>query len=130
VDRDGDLTNPVARRRYRNNATTATASDDIGVVSVEFLVDGVFSDYPASAHLTKASWNTAGAEGLHNRQAGRARCRGTQDTAERGRHGGERLRGTTLVADQSVNGSTVSSTVTLSAAVTDDVSVTSVEFLV
>lgn len=126
------LTNPVGAPTVTGTMLlAATASDDIGVVSVQFLVDGVLSGLPASNSPYEASWNTAGvSNGLHTVSAVARDAAGHATTASAVVTVANDTAAPTLVLTNPVNGSMVSSTVTLSAAVTDDVGVTSVEFLV
>ena len=109
----------------------ATASDDVGVVGVQFLLDGV----PLGAEDTTAPYEagvdtaTVGERRAHA-DGGRARCGGpSDDGGERQRDGGERHDGADGDGDESGRGEQCERTVTVRATASDDVGVVGVQFL-
>ncbi|HEY3157651.1 MAG TPA: Ig-like domain-containing protein [Vicinamibacterales bacterium] len=126
------LTNPVGAPTLSGTLMlAANASDDIGVVSVQFLVDGVAAGAPVTAAPYQASWNTASiSNGPHTVSAVARDAAGHQTTASVFVTVANDTAAPTVALINPVNTTTVSGTVTLSATATDDVAVTSVQFLV
>ena len=126
------LTNPVGAPTLSGTLMlAANASDDIGVVSVQFLVDGVAAGAPATAAPYQASWNSASiSNGPHTVSAVARDAAGHQTTASVFVMVANDTAAPTVALINPVNSTTVFGTVTLSAAATDDVAVTSVQFLV
>lgn len=125
------LTSPTSGTVMGTVTMAADASDNVGVVSVEFFVDSVSVGIDASAPYS-VSWNTAGlsAGSVHTLFARAADAAGnTGDSATTNVTTGDGIAPTVSVTSPS-NGATVSGTVTISAAASDNVGVTSVQFFV
>jgi len=126
------LTNPVGVMTVGGTfLLAANAADDIGVTSVQFMVDGAAVGVLSTSAPYEAAWHTGTASnGLHTVSAIARDAAGHESTTSAVVTVANDTAAPTLALTNPVNGSTVSSTVTLSAAATDDVGVTSVEFLV
>ncbi|MBB5208314.1 extracellular catalytic domain type 1 short-chain-length polyhydroxyalkanoate depolymerase [Chiayiivirga flava] len=116
-----------------NVAITASASDNVGVAQVEFLVDGALLGSDTSAPYA-ATWNAAGAaNGSHVLQARATDLAGNVATsASRTVNVSGGIVDTTAPTAVLVfpgNGASLSGTVTLSADAGDDFGVTAVDFL-
>jgi large repetitive protein len=124
------LTAPAAGASVHGPVTlSASASDDRGIGSVDFLVDGVVVGTDTTAPYS-TSWDSSGAtDGSH---AIRARARDTlgNATTSAPRSISVDNSGPTVAVSQPADGATVSGSVTVSADATDPSGIGSVDFLV
>ena len=111
---------------------TATASDDIGVTSVQFLVDGAALGEADTAAPYEMEWPTDGAtNGAHTLAAVARDAAGHETTTTAISVAVLNDTAAPAVALTSpANGTTVGASVTVTAAASDDIGVTSVQFLV
>lgn len=112
----------------------ATAADDVGVASVEFLVDGKLMATDTTAPFA-AEWNTSvesnGSHTLLARAHDAAGNTGTSTSISVTVTGGvEDTTAPTVDLTFPADGDTVSGTITMAAAATDDLGVSTVEFFV
>jgi subtilisin family serine protease len=126
------LTNPVGAPTVSGTTLlAATASDDIGVVSVQFLVDGVLNGVPAPTSPYEASWNTTGvSNGLHTVSAVARDAAGHEATSSIAVMVANDSAAPNVALVDPVGGAPVSGSVMVTAVASDDVAVTSVQFLV
>ena len=109
----------------------ATASDDVGVVSVEFLVDGTMPGPVVTAAPYEWSWNTAGvANGQHTVWAMAQDAAGRETVTSVVVTVANDTAAPAVAFVNPVGGATVTGTTAIIATATDDVGVTSVQFLV
>jgi len=122
------LTNPgVGATLSGVVSLVATASDDVGVASVQFLVDGIASGAPMTAGPYAWSWNTDVANGPHTLTAVARDAAGHETSASvavtvANDHGAPTL---TLIGPSGA----VSGIASIVADASDDIGVVSVEFL-
>ncbi len=112
---------------------SAAASDNVGVTSVQFTLDGASLGSPDTAAPYATPWNTSGAaNGSHVLRAVARDAAGNTATAAAVTVTVSNLAPDTTAPSVSVsapaNGATVGNTVTVSAAASDNVGVTSVQF--
>jgi subtilisin family serine protease len=126
------LTNPAAGSTVGGTVSVvAAAADDIGVVSVQFLVDG----NAAGAALTSApyewAWNTgAASNGPHTVTAVARDAAGHETTTTAVVTVSNDHAAPTVALTGPAGGATLSGTVSLAATAADDIGVVSVQFLV
>lgn len=129
------LTAPAAGATVSGNVTiSASASDNIGVSRVEFLIDGALAASDSSAPYSTV-WDTSsvanGTRRLQARAFDAAGNVGTSSEISATVTGGiEDITPPTVNLSFPGNGATVSGTITLAATATDDLGVASVEFFV
>ena len=126
------MTSPTAGATVGGTVTvTATASDDVGVTSVQFLLDGAALGAAGAPAPYEVAWpTTIATNGAHTLDRGGARC-------GRPRDDGDTVSVTvlndttapTVAVTSPAAGTTVGGTVTVTATASDDVGVTSVQFL-
>ncbi len=110
---------------------TATASDDIGVVSVQFLLDGAALGEADTTAPYEVAWPTGGAaNGAHTLAAVARDAAGHESTSTISVAVLNDTAAPTVAITSPTNGNTLSGTVTVTASAADDVGVTSVQFLV
>ncbi len=111
-------------------SVTASATDNVGVTSVEFLLDGAVAATDTTSPYAW-SWNTAtasnGAHTLQSRASDAAGNVGSSTTVSVTVDNDTTAPATSITTP--ANGATVSGTASVTASATDDVGVTSVEFL-
>jgi hypothetical protein len=125
------ITAPAAGTVSGSLAVTASASDDIGVIGVQFLLDGAKLGLEDMTTPYEASWDTTSASNGDHAVTAIARDASGKTTTS--------AAVTVTVANDSTapavsltapgTGSTVSGTVTVSASATDDIAVAGVQFL-
>ena len=108
----------------------ATASDDFGVASVQFLVDGIASGVPMTAAPYAWSWNTDVANGPHTLTAVARDASGHETSASVVVNVANDHEAPTVTLLDPVGGATLRGTVMVGATAADDIGVVSVEFLV
>jgi hypothetical protein len=124
------MTAPVTGATVTGTVTvSAAASDNVGVLGVQFLLDGVAAGAEKTAAPYTTTWNTTGAtNGPHSLSAVARDAAGNATTSA----------AVTVLVDNSppavsmtapVAGATVTGTVTVSATATDNVGVLGVQFL-
>ena len=126
------LASPAAGTTVHGTITvTATAGDDIGVSSVQFLLDGASLGAPDSDAAVRSGLADAGGDQRRPRvdRRGARRRRARDDRRGRECDGAQRRGGPDGGADESRGGATVGGTVTVAATAADDIGVTSVQFL-
>ncbi|MGA7616040.1 MAG: Ig-like domain-containing protein [Thermoanaerobaculia bacterium] len=135
----GDTQAPVTSITYPADGSTvggtvtvtATATDDVGVTGVEFYLDGVLQATDTVAPYSW-SWDTTGADGAHSLQTraydAAANVGSSAIVTVTVNNGGGDTQPPVTSITSPADGSTVGGTVTVTAAATDDVGVTGVEF--
>ena len=112
-------------------AVTATASDDIAVTSVQFLVDGAALGAADTTAPYEAAWPTDGAtNGAHTLTAVARDAAGHETTTTISVAVLNDTAAPTVAVTSPTDGATVGATVTVTATASDDIGVTSVQFLV
>ena len=110
---------------------TATASDDVGVISVQFLVDGAALGEADTTAPYEVAWPTDGAtNGAHTLAAVARDAAGHETTTTISVAVLNDTTAPTVAVTSPTTGTTVGGTVTVTATASDDVGVTSVQFLV
>ena len=110
---------------------TATASDDVGVTSVQFLVDGAALGEADTTAPYEVAWPTDGAtNGAHTLTAVARDAAGHETTSTISVAVLNDTAAPTVTITSPTNGTTLGGTVTVTASAADDVGVTSVQFLV
>ena len=129
---DGGAASPAAGTTVNGAVTvTATAADDIGVTSVQFLLDGAPLGAADLEAPYEVAWPTlAGANGAHALTAVARDAAGRETTAAAVSVTVlNDLAAPTVVLASPAAGITVNGAVTVTATATDDIGVTSVQFL-
>jgi hypothetical protein len=109
----------------------ANATDDIGVTSVQFLLDGAALGAPDTSAPYEAAWATAATPNGSHTVTAVARDAAGNETTSTGIAVNvlNDLTAPSVAVTNPVNGQTLSGMLTVSATATDDVGVTSVQFL-
>ena len=110
---------------------TATASDDVGIASVQFLVDGAAPGAVDTAAPYEAAWPTdAASNGARTLTAVARDAAGRETTSTISISVLNDAAAPTVAVTGPANGTTLAGTVTVTATASDDIAVTSVQFLV
>ena len=126
------VTNPAAASTINGAVTvTASASDDVSVASVQFLLDGAPLGAADSVPPYEAAWSTTGAANGAHTLAAVARDAAGHETTSTAIDVTvlNDLTAPSVAVINPVNGQTVSGMLTVGANASDDVGVTSVQFL-
>jgi hypothetical protein len=110
---------------------TATAADDVGVTSVQFLLDGAPFGDPVSAAPYQVTWESTGATNAAHSWTAVARDAAGHEATAMAVIVNVRndLTAPTVALASPVSGATVNGSITVTASAVDDVGVTSVQFL-
>jgi hypothetical protein len=124
------LTSPATGATLSGVATLlATASDDVGVVGVQFKVDGALVGTEDTAAPYEVLWNTAGAaNGVHTVTAVARDAAGRETAASAEVTVSNDTAAPTVALTSPTAGATLSGVATLSATASDDVGIVGVEF--
>ena len=122
ANRDADEPGRWRRRVNGTVTVTATASDDVGVVSVEFLLDGAALGAADTTAPYEAAWPTDGAtNGAHTLTAVARDAAGHETTTTISVTVLNDVAAPAVTVTSPTNGATVGATVTLTATASDDI---------
>lgn len=122
------ITAPANNAGVRNTVTlTATASDNVAVAGVQFLVDGAASGAEDTTAPYSIAWNTTGLSGAHTVSAIARDSSGNRTTSSLVNVNVDTLAPTVAISSPAP-GSTVSGTIGVTASASDNVAVAGVQF--